>query len=171
MIHFRQTVVRPGARFDERVQLCVDCLRIAMLGALDEKGHHPCREYRHTMPTERVPVEYRPEDRIRSDDQERGRMRCPSAYACESLPHDIAHHVSASFCCRQMYALPYNAFDPPQYPRSAGLSEACHAVQCGASIECDNNPIPRRQPLCHGLAVAYSSCGSRLGPSRKQGRT
>ena len=58
------------------VQFGMDSLRVAMLGPLNEQGHHPCRQGGDGMPIERLPLEQEPENAIEGADDEKRSGMC-----------------------------------------------------------------------------------------------
>ncbi len=64
----------PAFRSQQLVKLGVDGLRIAMLGALNDEGHQPCRDRRHGMPIEAGRTDRQPSDHIDEDDYKGGGM-------------------------------------------------------------------------------------------------
>jgi hypothetical protein len=69
IIELSQLGFCPGIAAKKLVQLGVDRLRVAMLGPLNEQGHHPRRQGSDGMPVERLALKQKPEEAIGADDE------------------------------------------------------------------------------------------------------
>ncbi len=67
----------------------MDRLRVAVLGPLDEQGHHPRRQSGNGMPIERLALEQEPENAIGADDEERGGVGSECAELREMVPQPV----------------------------------------------------------------------------------
>jgi hypothetical protein len=97
VVNFRERVVRSTLRVRQFIELCLQRLRITVLGALDEQSHEPNRQ--RAIPIEGGPVKKQPEQRISEDDaigqRVRGLFAKPGHRMPECIP-SLRHRFSPS---------------------------------------------------------------------------
>jgi len=74
LIDVGEAIASPGLRMQELVEFSLDCLRIPVLGSLDQERHEPGGEHGKSVPTKILAVQQQPCQAVDSNDQERNRM-------------------------------------------------------------------------------------------------
>ena len=79
LIDVGEAIASPGLRMQKLVEFSLDCLRIPVLGSLDQERHEPGREHGKSVPTKILSVQQQPCQAVDYNDQERNRMPCKDA--------------------------------------------------------------------------------------------
>ena len=91
LINVRKRVARLCLRVQELIELRLDCLRVAVLGTLDEERHEPRGHGSDRVPVECLPLEEKPRQPVDGDDEERERVCRLNASLGQEMADCIYH--------------------------------------------------------------------------------